>query len=346
MRFDNLVRATLAAAAFAAASPAFPAFAQDQQPPYLDDRSTPQSLLRSLYNAIDRKEFARAYSYFANPPQPTLSDYARGYEGTESVTLVVGTPATEGAAGSTWYTLPVAVAATGASDQVFAGCYTLRLADPQVQAEGFLPLAIEKGSLSRVSGPVEAALPTSCPDAPALPAQNIAVERAMEKFMATRLESCYGERADPQAWDIGFHYPGDAADAPESKATLIQIFCRRGPYNEVFVYYLADPEGEVNELHFAEPVLDIRYENDDSAGKLDSMNVIGFKTTDYLINPEYEPETRTLTSWAKWRGVGDASSLGRWIFREGDFGLVKFEVDPTYDGRIEHTTVVDYDTGP
>ena len=55
-----------------------PAIAQQQQKPYIDDRSSPQALVQSLYNAINRKEFARAYSYFSVPPQPSLNEYAKG----------------------------------------------------------------------------------------------------------------------------------------------------------------------------------------------------------------------------------------------------------------------------
>lgn len=344
MRFAQFPRAALAGVALAAI-PLSPSFSQDA--PYLDDRSTPQSLVRSLYNAINRKEYARAYSYFANPPVPTLAEYAEGYANTQSVTLVVGTPASEGAAGSTFHTLPIAIAASGANEQVFAGCYTLRLADPQVQGDGFTPLSIEKGTLTPVAGPIEQALPASCPDAPPLPAQNAVLEQARAKFSASRMDACVVEDGnEPQLWEIGFHYASDAPDAAESKVTLIRFFCRRGAYNEVFVYYVTDTTGELKELHFAEPELDIRYEGDDSSGKLESMNVIGFTTTDYLINSEYDADTRTISSWSKWRGVGDASSVGRWIFRDGNFALVKFDVDPTYDGEIEHVTVVDYDTGP
>jgi hypothetical protein len=318
-----------------------------QEEPYLDDRSSPQALVRSLYNAINRKEFARDYAYFANPPAATLDDYAKGYGDTESVTLVVGTPASEGAAGSTFYSLPVAISAAGANEQVFAGCYTLRLANPQVQGQPFVPLSIEKGALKPVSGPIETALPASCPDGPALPAQNLAIERAQQKFLASRMDACQVEEGnEPKAWDIGFHYASDAPDAEESKVTLIQFFCTRGAYNEVYAYYIVDTIGEVKELHFAEPDLDIRYENDDSEGKLESMTVIGFNTTDVLINADYDPDTRSITSWSKWRGVGDASTSGRWIFREGDFALVHYEVDPTYNGEIDPQPVLDYDTGP
>ncbi len=338
MRFGLLV---LAIATLAGG----PCFAQED--PYLDDRSTPQALLKSLYNAIGRKEYARAYSYFANPPAPTLADYAKGYEDTEGLTLAVGAPLVEGAAGSTFYVLPVAISAVGANEQVFAGCYTMQLADPQIQGEPYRPLAIVKGTLAPVAGRLDDALPAACPDSPPLPAQNAVLERARAKFEATRLDSCQVEEGnDPQVWDLAFHYRSDADGAPANKATLIRFFCARGAYNETHAYYLANEIGDLRELHFAIPELDIRYEDDNADGKVESIGVIGFNSVDTLVNSDFDPTTSTIGSWSKWRGVGDASSVGSWIFRDGDFALVKFDVDASYDGEIEHQTVVDYDTPP
>jgi hypothetical protein len=47
------------------------------QTAFIDDRSSPETVIRSLYNAIDRDEFARAYSYFANPPADSVEAYAQ-----------------------------------------------------------------------------------------------------------------------------------------------------------------------------------------------------------------------------------------------------------------------------
>src|SRR6185437_17036568 len=85
----------------------FPAFAAE--PAYLDDRSTAAALVKSFYNAVDRHEYARAYTYFgaAGGPQP-YAQFAAGYADTVSVRVVTGTAQGEGAAGSTYFTLPVA----------------------------------------------------------------------------------------------------------------------------------------------------------------------------------------------------------------------------------------------
>ncbi|WP_367714898.1 hypothetical protein AB2N04_13175 [Nitratireductor sp. GISD-1A_MAKvit] len=141
-----------------------PAFAQSQ--PYLDDRSTPQALLQSLYNAINRKEYARAYDYFATPPAASLDAYQEGYADTEHVELVTGTASSEGAAGSSIYSLPVAIRAhaSDGSERVFAGCYTLRLSDPQIQGSPYKPLQIENAEMKSASGTLRDVLPASCGD--------------------------------------------------------------------------------------------------------------------------------------------------------------------------------------
>ena len=64
------------------------------------------------------------------------------------------------------------------------------------------------------------------------------------------------------------------------------------------------------------------------------------------MNSEYDEATRSITSYAKWRGLGDASSSGTWMFRDGTFTLVKYEVDASYDEEINPETVLDFDTGP
>ncbi len=136
----------LAAILFAA-----PALAQDAQP-YLDDRSTPEAVMSSYYNAINRSEYARAYSYFGSDNAPGYDAWETGYAHTGHVELSFGQAAQEGAAGSTYWTLPVKLDVTSAEGQhsFFAGCYTLRLAQPAIQSPPFQPLHIVEGKLKKV----------------------------------------------------------------------------------------------------------------------------------------------------------------------------------------------------
>ena len=129
-----------------------PALAQEQ-PDYLDDRSTAEAVIRSYYNAIDRKEYARAYGYYGTGVGPEFERFAAGYSDTANVDVSFGEIVGDGAAGSTYYTVPVALAVsrTDGSKAGFTGCYTLRLVQPANQVEPpFQGIHIETAKLAQV----------------------------------------------------------------------------------------------------------------------------------------------------------------------------------------------------
>lgn len=134
--------------------------------PYMDDRSTAESVIRSFYDAINRQEYSRAWSYYSDGQGvPEFDAFVQGYSDTKSVTVTLGTAAGDGAAGSTYWTLPVSLDAVNSNGKhsYFAGCYTLRLANPQIQAEPpFKPLHIVSGKLKTAKGAGEAYLPATC----------------------------------------------------------------------------------------------------------------------------------------------------------------------------------------
>jgi hypothetical protein len=113
---------------------------------YLDDRSDAVQVIRSLYNAINRQEYARAYAYWQATDQvPAFDQFAQGYSQTRSVQLMTGPVAGDPGAGQLNYAVPVAVAATMAdgTTQVFAGCYRLHLTQPALQEQPpYQPLGI------------------------------------------------------------------------------------------------------------------------------------------------------------------------------------------------------------
>lgn len=143
--------------------------------PYYDDRSTAAAAIESLYNAINREEYLRAWSYFEHDDAlsgeaqvANFEEFAAGYEDTETVQLLVGPETTEGAAGTVYYTIPVAIEAVSrdGTSASFAGCYMLRLAQPALQATPpFRPLAIVEGELEPAEGNLETILPARCPPA-------------------------------------------------------------------------------------------------------------------------------------------------------------------------------------
>jgi hypothetical protein len=144
---------------------ATPALAQ-QDTNYIDDRSTPEAVIRSYYNAVNRHEYVRAYSYYQDGEGVADFDtFAAGYKDTAVVNVTVGKASSEGAAGSTYYSVPVTIDAMDihGKHSLFAGCFTLRLANPAIQAEPpFEPMHITAGSLKKASGGGPRYLPKSC----------------------------------------------------------------------------------------------------------------------------------------------------------------------------------------
>jgi Protein of unknown function (DUF1176) len=330
-----------------------PALAQEER--YLDDRSNAAALVRSLYNAVNRREFARAWSYFGDTkPSEDFQAFVDGYAGTERVEVETGGVSEEGAAGSIYFSVPTAIRAIGkdGSEKVFAGCYATRLINPQMQDTVFTPLHIEKGTLQPAQGDLADALPKSCGDAPLPPVKDTLLERAREIFTTGFAESCESLKAgsqpgaDPESHTIAFRFSYEPGDKPERQARLFRFECGIGAYNTSQVYYFADDAGELRQLQFATPELEVRYENDDPEGKVEQISIVGYTAASQLVNSTYDPDTRSIESLNKWRGVGDASAAGKWIFREGDFTLVSYEVDAAYDGEVSREPVLDFDTGP
>lgn len=140
-----------------------PALAQEAA--YIDDRSDGPALIRSLYNAINRKEFARAYSYFGDQkPGGDYETFVGGYAGTVDVELKIGTVTPEGAAGSVYSPVPVAIKSTRKDGTVtiFAGCYVTRLINPAIQEPPFTPLTIDSAALEETKTPFDQAVPKVC----------------------------------------------------------------------------------------------------------------------------------------------------------------------------------------
>ncbi len=137
---------------------------------FIDNRSGPIETVSSLLNAINLKQFSRAYYYFDSPVSfPGAYDaYAAGYNNTEAITASFGAAQNEGAAGNTYYKVPLAmkVLTTSNSNQTFVGCYTLRLAQPANQTvPPFKPLSIVSGHFTQVdkNADTNSMLATACP---------------------------------------------------------------------------------------------------------------------------------------------------------------------------------------
>jgi hypothetical protein len=138
---------------------------------YLDDRSDAVLVLRSLFNAVNRHEYLRAYSYWQDKTQvPSFDQFQKGYENTASVDLFTGQVSSDAGAGQVYYSVPTVLRSetTDGQQQTYSGCYSLHLAQPAIQATPpFEPLGIRSGHLSQVANNANTAdlLATACPQA-------------------------------------------------------------------------------------------------------------------------------------------------------------------------------------
>ncbi|MBX5444527.1 hypothetical protein [Sphaerobacter sp.] len=138
---------------------------------YRDDRSTAEAVVESYYNAINRQEYVRAYSYWepeaAESQLPPFEQFQEGYAQTASVDLTIGTVTSDAGAGQLYNAVPVALVAkqTDGSTQTFVGCYQLHLANPAIQGEPpFRPMGIRSASIDQVpnDADIPSLLETAC----------------------------------------------------------------------------------------------------------------------------------------------------------------------------------------
>lgn len=119
-----------------------PAVAAQPEPEY-ENLTSPVDVLASYYNAINRQEYQRAYSYWENPPEP-YSDFASGFADTLSVQVIVQPPTRIGAAaGSRYVEIPTVLIAEhqNGEESTYAGCFVTRrsnLQPPDVPEEDLL----------------------------------------------------------------------------------------------------------------------------------------------------------------------------------------------------------------
>ena len=145
-----------------------------------------------------------------------------------------------------------------------------------------------------------------------------------------------------QSWTFSYQ-PSYDPDGEPQDVTLFKVWCMAGAYNVSHAFYLLHPYDGLLPLTFAEPTYEAKYdETEGRDGKLESLTVTGMGTANFLVNSEFDANSLTITSQSYWRGIGDASSAGWWVFSDGEFKLQQFDIDASYDGEINPETVVHY----
>ena len=96
--------------------------------PPSDDRSDPIRTLAAYFDALNARDYRRAFRFWEVPPS-SYDQFARGFADTDRVRLLVEPQArTEGAAGSNYAAIATIIFSTtrGGNERVFAGCYVVR----------------------------------------------------------------------------------------------------------------------------------------------------------------------------------------------------------------------------
>jgi hypothetical protein len=137
---------------------------------YLDDRSDAVQVIRSLFNAVNRKEYVRAYSYWEPNAQglPPYNQFQQGYASTASVTLAFGTVKSDAGAGQFYYSVPTTLVAksTANATQTFVACYVVHLSSPDAQGvPPFRPMGIRSATVKTVANNADTAslMAQACP---------------------------------------------------------------------------------------------------------------------------------------------------------------------------------------
>ena len=127
--------------------------ANASEPTYLDNRSTPKSLVASYFNALNRNEFARAWAYWNNQIEGTnFEDFVEGFTYIDDIGFKMGQSISEGAAGSTFTQIPLVVEYRDEDGwkETYRGCFLVRIATPDIQSPPFVGHHFDRGYLEPV----------------------------------------------------------------------------------------------------------------------------------------------------------------------------------------------------
>jgi hypothetical protein len=315
--------------------------------PYVDDRSSPEALIDSLYSALNRKEYARAWHYFAEPPAKSFDGFVKGYEKTALVEWTVRRPVADGAAGTIYYNIPVNLRAvsTDGTESFFVGCYTLRQVNARLVDQDFDGLAIKSGKFKKVaSDSFQADGDQGCSndngwldtDAVADASRAFTQQFDVQCPLVTKIKS--GELR-PSYWMIDSNSES-TLDNVNPRVLLARFPCQMAAYNESSVYYtFSDIEG-LQLVGFVSPDLEFTYQPGSNDAKLQSIRLSGFHSDHILSNSDFDAATKTIHTSHKWRGIGDAFNAASYVLGASGFSLSSYEIDPTTDELINPTTVI------
>lgn len=143
---------------------------------FVDSRSTPEGIISSFWNALNRQEYSRAYSYFEAPaifPGPYIT-FKTGYLETRNVSGAITPPEKLAATGNWYWKVPVIMRSETKNgiQQAYVGCYIVHQSDPQLyMSPPFAPMGIQKARFEELNSSadksaLQSALAKACENLP------------------------------------------------------------------------------------------------------------------------------------------------------------------------------------
>ncbi len=178
--------------------------------PYVDDRSDAAAVIHSLYSAINRHEFARAWDYFGDTkPAKDFDTFVKGYDGTEQGRSQDRQRIRRGCCRQHLFQPPGRHQGDSQGRQrkgLRRAVTRCARSAPRSRTPPFRPIFIDKGALKPATADFEEAVPASCGDGPPPPKKDAALEQAKKAFAATYGDQCDKEllEQEPELFSIKY----------------------------------------------------------------------------------------------------------------------------------------------
>jgi len=142
------------------------------------------------------------------------------------------------------------------------------------------------------------------------------------------------DMVEPEMFAFSYKDIYDTDDAPLREVRLYRIFCFAGAYNESHVYFTVENDLDIKPLAFVAPQFEVQYKTPDNDETVKAITITGYGTQTTIANSEVDAATGTISGVGYWRGLGDASSASTYALENGQYRLVRYTIDASYDGEV------------
>ena len=119
-----------------------------------DNVETPENVMLSFEDAINNKDYERAWNYWSSAPSDNYEKWKKGYAGTKNISLYYKLKDTDAGAGNRWVTYSVRMFSvdTKGKKHLYEGEYTLHSTNPDLyDSKNMWPgWKIEKGQFKKI----------------------------------------------------------------------------------------------------------------------------------------------------------------------------------------------------